>query len=164
MKKGVYFSILSVLLALFSFGGWGAGLAFASTSQAQAFHKQAVPGVRAGNFPACPRCGGVHSQYFHGNSYSYLHFNFQGHNLNNSGNQGRNRGYAQNFGGNGGNMITNRRRREGAQRTDQWYSGNSYSRNVGNFRGFNLNNSGNQGDNEGVNEDHGGNAGNQIVN
>lgn len=164
MKKRVYLAILSTLLALLSLGALGGVPAFASTSQIQAFQKQTVTGSRAEKSSACPRCGQSHNQYFHGNSYSYLHFNFRGHNLNNSGNQGRNRGYAQNFGSNGGNMFINRRRTGIAQGTNQWYSGNSFSRNVGIFRGYNLNNSGNQGDNEGVNEDHGGNAGNQIVN
>jgi len=164
MKKKIYLVILSTLIALLSSGGWGGITAFASTSQAQTVRKQMATGDRAGTFPVCSMFCRSHAQYFHGNSYSYLHFNFRGHNLNNSGNQGHNRGYAQNFGGNGGNLLTNRRRTGNSQRTSQWYDGNSYSRNFGSFSGYNQNNSGNQGYNEGVNEDHGGNAGNQIVN
>lgn len=163
MKKQVCLTLLSVLLALLTLASWGGAPAFASTRQAQVSRQQTASCGRAAHFPVCPGFWRVHNQYFHGNSYSYLHFNFQGHNLNNSGNEGHNRGLSQNFGGNGGNIVSNHRAGS-PQRTNQWYEGNSYSRNVGSFRGYNLNNSGNEGYNQGVNEDHGGNAGNQIVN
>ncbi len=110
-----------------------------------------------------PHFPSIH-QYFSGNSYSWDRIKFTGHNLNNTGNQGRNYGYSVNYGGNGGNMIVNRARSGHAGRVSQYFSGNSYSHGTIDFVGSNENNSGNQGLNYGHNEDHGGNAGNTIIN
>lgn len=100
------------------------------------------------------------NQHFAGNSYSRDRGYFAGNNLNNSGNQGRNRGYNVDYASNGGNLIVN----HGRSRVNQHFSGNSYSWNRAYFTGNNINNTGNQGWNSGYNEDHGGNGGNQIVN
>ncbi len=100
------------------------------------------------------------NQHFAGNSYSRDTGYFAGNNLNNSGNQGRNRGYNVDYGSNGGNLIVN----HGRSRVNQHFAGNSYSWNRAHFIGNNINNTGNQGWNSGYNEDHGANGGNQIVN
>ena len=163
MKRGLHLAILSTLIALLSLVS-GAMPAFASTRRTTATHTQHATTIRAEKYGFRPGRWRTHNQYFHGNSYSHLHFTFRGHNLNNSGNQGRNRGYNRNFGSNGGNLIVNRGRNSGYQRTNQYFQGNSYSLNRGNFIGYNQNNTGNQGDNEGYNEDHGANGGNQIAN
>ena len=99
------------------------------------------------------------NQHFAGNSYSRDTADVRGNNLNNNGNQGRNRGYNANYGSNGGNLIAS----PGRSRINQHFAGHSYSWNDASFEGNNLNNTGNQGWNSGYNEDHGGNAGNQIV-
>lgn len=109
------------------------------------------------------RCGPVLNQHFHGNTYSHVHFTFHGHNLNNIGNQGRNYGYNENFGGNGGNLTTIHRKSRYSS-IHQHFSGNANSWNREKFIGHNLNNSGNQGRNHGYNVNYGGNDGNLIVN
>ncbi len=162
MKKSAYLAILSTLIALLSLAS-GISPAFASTRHSTVAHRKSAAIMGAENYGFHPKGWQTHNQYFHGNAYSHIHFTFRGHNLNNSGNQGHNRGYNQNFGSNGGNVIVNRGRTR-YQRTNQYFDGNSFSWNHGQFEGYNQNNTGNQGFNEGSNEDHGGNAGNQIVN
>lgn len=104
------------------------------------------------------------NQHFSGNSYSWTPGYFEGHNFNNSGNQGLNRGSNINYGSNGGNLIVNQGRSGRYLRVNQYFAGNSYSHDKGTFVGYNENNTGNQGCNRGYNEDHGANGGNQVVN
>ncbi len=163
MKKNLYLTGLSTLIVLLSLVS-GVSPAFAATKHATVSQVPSAIILRAEPSGWHPSYWQTHNQYFHGNSYSHIHLTFRGHNQNNSGNQGHNRGYNRNFGSNAGNLIVNHGGSSRYQRTNQYFSGNSYSRNHGYFIGYNQNNTGNQGYNEGYNEDHGGNGGNQIVN
>lgn len=162
MKRTIHFAILGTLIAGLSLLS-GVSPAFASTRQVTVSHMPSAISIRAVRTGFHPRGWQTHNQYFHGNSFSGLDLRFRGHNQLNTGNQGHNRGYNQNFSANGGNLIVNRGRSR-YQNTNQYFSGNSYSNNRINMTGYNQNNTGNQGYNEGYNEDHGGNVGNQIVN
>lgn len=162
MKKRVHLAILVTLLAGLSLVS-GVSPAFASTRQATTPHIRSATVIRAEHAGFHPRGWQTHNQYFHGSTYSGYNLTLRGHNQTNTGNQGRNRGYNQNFSANGGNLIVNRGRSR-YQRTNQYFSGDSYDHNRLHLIGYNQNNTGNQGDNEGYNEDHGSNGGNQIVN
>jgi hypothetical protein len=163
MKKCVLLASLSIVIALACLAS-GAPPAFASTRQVTVAQSKFVGIIRAEKHGFHPRSWQEHTQYFHGDTYSHIHLRFRGHTQNNTGNQGHNRGYNQNFGANGGNLLINHSRTRRTQRTNQYFVGSSYGRSSLDFSGYNQNNSGNQGLNDGYNEDHGNNAGNQIVN
>ncbi|HEY3993631.1 MAG TPA: hypothetical protein VGM01_12240 [Ktedonobacteraceae bacterium] len=162
MRKRVYLAILTTLIAGVALVS-GVSPAFASTRQTTVPHAPSAMSMRAEYTSFHPRGWLTHNQYFHGSAYSGLHLTLQGHNQNNVGNQGYNRGYNRDFGANGGNLIINRGWSR-YQRTNQYFFGNSYNHNSLNSIGYNQNNTGNQGDNQGINEDHAGNGGNQMVN
>lgn len=163
MKKSLYPTILGLTIALFSLVST-APTAFASTRQVSTTHKASTASMRTVSRSCHPNCWPTHNQYFHGNAYSGLHQTFKGHNMNNSGNQGHNRSFNRSFDTNGGNLIVNHGRSSRYPRIIQHFYGNSYSRNRQYFVGYNENNAGNQGLNDGVNESHAGNAGNMIAN
>jgi hypothetical protein len=163
MKKYLYLVLFSMLIALFSLIT-GISPALAASKQAAGAQRKFAVSMRTAPIHFQPGSWQEHSQLFHGTTYTHIHLTFQGHNQNNTGNQGYNRGYNQNFGNNGGNMVTNHGRASQYQRTRQSFYGTSYSESGLKAIGYNQNNTGNQGVNDGYNEDHGGNAGNQIVN
>lgn len=162
MRKCFSLAVLGISIALLSLTH-GVTPAFASTWYPAVLHKPSTSVVPAEPVRWHPSGWQDHYQYFHGNSYSGDHLTFRGHNQNNSGNQGYNRRHNYNFGANAGNLVINHNKAS-HQRTHQYYSGNSVGHNWGYFIGYNQNNTGNQGHNDGLNEDHGGNAGNQVVN
>jgi hypothetical protein len=163
MRKCFSLLMLGIAVALLSLM-YGMRPAQAATRHVTVRHAPAIGALRATPIHWRPRGWQTHDQYYHGNAYSNNHLTFRGSNQNNSGNQGHNRSYNQNYGGNAGNILQNRGHFYAHLHTRQYFSGNSYSHNWVTSIGCNQYNSGNQGYNEGVNEDHGGNGGNQIVN
>jgi hypothetical protein len=163
MKKWFSLALLGTAIALLSLA-YGARPASAASRHVTARHTPAAVMLRTTPSRWHPRGWQSHDQYYHGDAFSHNRLTFRGHNQNNSGNQGHNRGYNQNYGGNAGNELLNRHLSHAHLHTRQFFSGNSYSHNYVTSIGYNQYNSGNQGYNEGVNEDHGSNGGNQIVN
>ena len=166
MRRSIYLMMLSACVALCSLA-LGLSPAFASTRQATVARSHFTARVSTGRAHFRPtgwQSLQEHNQFFRGTTYSHIHLTFQGHDQNNSGNQGYNRGFNQNFGNNGGNLIANHGRASRYQRTNQIFYGTSYSNGGLDAIGYSQNNTGNQGLNDGYNEDHGGNAGNQIAN
>lgn len=163
MKKSLYLALLSLAMAFFSLGN-PASTVLASSRQSSTTNHISTASVQRGRRFCFPHCRTAYNQYFHGNAYSGLHETFRGHNLNNGGSQGHNRGRMIGYGANAGNLIVSRHRLSPYSSVNQHFSGNAYSRNRFHFVGYNQNNVGNQGLNEGYNEDHSANAGNQFVN
>lgn len=163
MKKCLYLIIMSSTLSVLFFL-LTLSPAFASSRKVTIAQHTSVASIKATQAHFHPPSWQEHTQIFRGTTYTHLHLTFRGHTQNNSGNQGYNRGYNRSFGNNGGNLVVNRGRASQFQRTRQIFFGESYSASRLEFVGYRQNNTGNQGVNDGVNEDHGGNGGNQIVN
>lgn len=106
----------------------------------------------------------VKNQYFHGNRNSGNRVTSTGSNLNNTGNSGWNRRYLRDDTSNAGNQIANHHEQRGYQINNQYFWGNSNTRNTSIFRGYNQGNSANEGVNDGIVQDNNSNSGNQILN
>lgn len=106
----------------------------------------------------------VKNQYFHGNRNSGNHVTSIGNNLNNTGNSGWNRRYMRDDTSNAGNQIANHREQSRYQINNQYFWGNSNTRNTYVFKGYNQGNSANEGVNDGIIQDNNSNSGNQILN
>ena len=103
------------------------------------------------------------NQYSRSVINGYNNKDYQGHDQENSGNFGYNRGYNEDSSGNTGNQIIS----QGAirpGRNNQYYEIFINNSSNSHFSGYMQGNSGNSGTNEGVNRDASGNLGNQILN
>lgn len=163
MKKSLYPTILGILIVLASLAT-PAPTTFAAAGRATTAHRVSIVTIKTHRSHCYRHCRTGLNQSFQGNSYSHLHEPFHGHDLDNSGNQGDNRGYNVNYGSNGGNLAVNRGKSSHYSHINQHFSGNSYSHDRAEFIGHNLSNSGNQGRNRGYNVNYGSNGGNLIVN
>lgn len=162
MRKGVQLVILSAVIALLCLVV--APHAHASTRQATTVQKKLAVASQGGGQDFHPNDGQEENQFYRGNAFSHTRIHLRGHTQNDLGNQGVNRGVNKNYAANGGNLIVHSRKNRQHQRINQVFEGNSYSFSRINVAGYNQDNSGNQGLNEGLNVGHGANGGNQIVN
>lgn len=103
------------------------------------------------------------NQYRHGNSDFNSPKYSVGHNIGNSGNSGHNRGWNQDNDSSGGNQLIAGNRLAHFRRINQYYYGNSDFNNPAYHRGYNQENNGNSGLNDGINQDNSSNDGNQII-
>lgn len=181
MKKGLRFFILSTLVALlFLISTTSSALAATtrvSTLMARPhgfaitrLHRRSAN--RAGRRKLRGRTGQRHdpggpeynNQSYRGSSNSGNIMTFRGHDQNNTGNSGFNRGFNQDNSSNGGNQIMHRHRIGGRRRINQFYHGNSNNHGRTLVEGYNQNNTGNAGRNDGFNQDNSSNGGNQAIN
>lgn len=112
-----------------------------------------------------PGYGGTEkdNQSYQGDSSDGNTSKFIGHNLNNTGNPGRNHGVNMDDSSNAGNQVIHRHGIRGHRRINQIYHGSSNNNRRSLFWGYNLDNTGNPGHNYGYNQDNSSNAGNQVI-
>lgn len=106
----------------------------------------------------------INNQYFSGSGNSGNVTRSTGHNQTNTGNQGLNRGALQDNSLNAGNQFMNRHEPRGLRISNQYFWGRGNANNISIFRGYNQQNSGNEGYNKGIVQDNSNNSGNQIIN
>ena len=105
------------------------------------------------------------NQYLHGRCIdSWVTKSYTGNNQSNDGNRGYNGGINQDNSSNDGNQLINQGNRGGNQVHNQYLRGCIGVGNTRTFWGSNQNNDGNGGYNRGFNQDNSGNQGNQIIN
>jgi hypothetical protein len=104
------------------------------------------------------------NQYFHFHTNNSENHYESGHNQANSGNQKYNGGYNQDSSGNEANQILNRNGITGYQKNNQYFRVHSNNSANLHYSGSYQSDSGNSGHNDGYNLDNSGNLGNQIVN
>lgn len=104
------------------------------------------------------------NQVHRGDGNYHIFLNPVGHDQNNTGNHGHNRGHNQDNSVNSGNQLSQLQRLGGYRRINQYFYGNSDYDNKIISNGYNQSNTGNNGLNDGFNQDNSVNNGNQIIN